>query len=79
MCGNVEQLLRERCPRISEEFLPDLLGKLHKHDIDASMLLAGELNDEDLQAIGALCMLCALHSIAGISEEQVKPKPTAHV
>jgi hypothetical protein len=60
MCENVEQLLRDRCPRISEEFLPDLLAKLHRHDIDASMLLVGELNDADLQAIGALCMLCSL-------------------
>ncbi len=59
MCENVEQLLRQRCPHISEHFLPDLLTKFQRHDIDASMLLAGELNDADLQAIGALCMLCS--------------------
>jgi hypothetical protein len=67
MCENVEQLLRERCPHISEHFLPDLLAKFQKHDIDASMLLAGELNDADLQAIGALCMLGPCCSIVMIS------------
>lgn len=67
MCNNIEQLLRERCPHISEHFLPDLLIKFRKHDIDASMLLAGELNDADLQAIGALCMLCPCFSIIMIS------------
>jgi hypothetical protein len=67
MCENVEQLLRQRCPHISEHFLPDLLTRFQRHDIDASMLLAGELNDADLQAIGALCMLCACFSIVMMS------------
>lgn len=58
--NHVEQLVRQRCPRISEEFLPGLLEKLRKHDVDSSMLLAGELTDADLQAIGALRMLFAM-------------------
>ncbi len=50
--ASVEQLLRQHCPLISEEFLPDLLSKLRQNDVCTSMLLACELTDQDLQDIG---------------------------
>lgn len=53
MSQSVEGLIRERCRTISEQFLPGLLSTLKEHDIDAGMLLAGELTDTDLLQIGA--------------------------
>lgn len=50
--ASVEQLLRQHCPLISEEFLPDLLRKLRQNDVCIPMLLARELTDQDLQDIG---------------------------
>lgn len=64
MAQNVEQLVRGRCPTISEQFLPGLLAMFKQHDVDETMLLAGELSDADLQAIGALRMLCLMRESA---------------